>query len=101
MSGLFPHGKRGAPKRARLLSLRVVDDAGLRSVLTCSLGTLTLVLTGRALEVAVKGQRIGYVRVSTVDQNGLRQIDGQILDRVFTDKASGRDTARPSPKSYS
>jgi DNA invertase Pin-like site-specific DNA recombinase len=77
------------------LSMRVRDDAGLRSVLTCSLGALTLVLTGRALEVAVNGQRIGYVRVSTVDQNGLRQLEGQVLDRVFTDKASGRDIARP------
>jgi DNA invertase Pin-like site-specific DNA recombinase len=47
------------------------------------------------LEVAVNGQRIGYVRVSTVDQNELRQLEGRVLDRVFTDKASGRDTARP------
>jgi DNA invertase Pin-like site-specific DNA recombinase len=43
----------------------------------------------------VAGQRIGYVRVSTLDQNEKRQLEGQILDRVFTDKASGRDTARP------
>lgn len=41
------------------------------------------------------GQRIGYVRVSTLDQNERRQLEGQVLDRVFTDKASGRDTARP------
>lgn len=41
------------------------------------------------------GQRIGYVRVSTLDQNEKRQLEGQALDRVFTDKASGRDTARP------
>jgi DNA invertase Pin-like site-specific DNA recombinase len=41
------------------------------------------------------GQRIGYVRVSTLDQNENRQLEGQVLDRVFTDKASGRDTARP------
>ena len=41
------------------------------------------------------GQRIGYVRVSTLDQNEQRQLEGQILDRVFTDKASGRETARP------
>ena len=41
------------------------------------------------------GQRIGYVRVSTLDQNGQRQLDGLVLDRVFTDKASGRDTDRP------
>ncbi|EMY35984.1 site-specific recombinase, DNA invertase Pin [Arthrobacter crystallopoietes BAB-32] len=41
------------------------------------------------------GQRIGYVRVSTLDQNEQRQLEGQMLDRAFTDKASGRDTARP------
>jgi DNA invertase Pin-like site-specific DNA recombinase len=47
------------------------------------------------LEAPVTGQRIGYVRVSTLDQNEKRQLEGQALDRVFTDKASGRDTARP------
>jgi DNA invertase Pin-like site-specific DNA recombinase len=47
------------------------------------------------VEAAVAGQRIGYVRVSTLDQNGKRQLEGLVLDRVFTDKASGRDTARP------
>jgi DNA invertase Pin-like site-specific DNA recombinase len=42
-----------------------------------------------------KGQHIGYVRVSTLDQNTERQLDGITLDKVFTDKASGRDTKRP------
>ena len=42
-----------------------------------------------------KGQRIGYVRVSTLDQNTERQLDGIKLEKVFTDKASGRDTKRP------
>ncbi len=41
------------------------------------------------------GQRIGYQRVSTVDQNAERQLDGVELDKVFTDKASGKDTNRP------
>lgn len=41
------------------------------------------------------GQRIGYVRVSTVEQNAQRQLDGPSLDRTFTDRASGRDTDRP------
>lgn len=41
------------------------------------------------------GQRVGYVRVSTVDQNTERQLDGVELDRVFIDKASGKDTSRP------
>ena len=41
------------------------------------------------------GQRIGYVRVSSVDQNTERQLEGQTLNRVFTDKCSGKDTHRP------
>jgi len=41
------------------------------------------------------GQRVGYRRVSTVDQNTDRQLDGIELDKVFTDKASGKDTNRP------
>lgn len=41
------------------------------------------------------GQVVGYVRVSTVDQNTERQLDGLQLDKVFTDHASGKDTARP------
>lgn len=40
-------------------------------------------------------QRIGYLRVSTVDQNTDRQLDGIALDKVFTDRASGKDTNRP------
>lgn len=42
-----------------------------------------------------KGQRVGYVRVSTLDQNTARQLEGTDVDRVFTDKASGKDTKRP------
>ena len=43
----------------------------------------------------MKGAMIGYCRVSTIDQNADRQLDSLELDRVFTDKASGRDTYRP------
>lgn len=43
----------------------------------------------------MKGQRIGYVRVSTLDQNPERQLDGIQVDRLFTDKASGKDINRP------
>lgn len=35
------------------------------------------------------------MRVSTLDQNEKRQFEGQALDLVFTDKAFGRDIARP------
>lgn len=45
-----------------------------------------------------KGQRIGYVRVSSYDQNAERQLEGVQLDRVFTDAASGKDTDRPELK---
>jgi DNA invertase Pin-like site-specific DNA recombinase len=43
-----------------------------------------------------KGQRIGYVRVSSFDQNTDRQVEsiGKV-DRLFIDKASGKDTQRP------
>ena len=41
------------------------------------------------------GLRVGYVRVSTLDQRTDRQLDGVELDRVFTDKASGKDVVRP------
>ena len=30
------------------------------------------------------GQKVGYVRVSSSDQNAERQLDGVALDRVFT-----------------
>jgi DNA invertase Pin-like site-specific DNA recombinase len=44
------------------------------------------------------GKRIGYVRVSSFDQNTERQLDNVPLDKVFTDKASGSDTQRPQLK---
>jgi DNA invertase Pin-like site-specific DNA recombinase len=42
----------------------------------------------------MKGQRIGYIRVSSADQNTDRQLDGIELDRVFTDKTSGKTMDR-------
>ena len=42
-----------------------------------------------------KGQTLGYIRVSSLDQNPERQLDGQALDKTFTDQASGKDTDRP------
>jgi DNA invertase Pin-like site-specific DNA recombinase len=41
------------------------------------------------------GQRIGYVRVSSFDQNPERQLEHVEVNKVFTDKASGKDTKRP------
>ena len=39
---------------------------------------------------------VGYIRVSTVDQNSARQLDGVPVERVFEDKASGSSTQRPA-----
>ena len=41
------------------------------------------------------GKRVGYIRVSSVDQNTERQLEGVKVDKRFTDKASGKDTKRP------
>jgi len=41
------------------------------------------------------GQRIGYVRVSSFEQNPDRQLEAVSVARTFTDKASGKDTKRP------
>lgn len=41
-------------------------------------------------------KQVGYVRVSSIDQNTDRQLDGVQLDKVFTDHASGKDTNRPA-----
>jgi DNA invertase Pin-like site-specific DNA recombinase len=46
----------------------------------------------------MKHQVVGYIRVSTVDQSTERQLDGVELDKVFTDKASGKDAERPQLK---
>lgn len=43
----------------------------------------------------MSGQRIGFVRVSSFDQNPERQLEQVVVGRVFTDKASGKDARRP------
>lgn len=44
----------------------------------------------------MKSQRIGYIRVSTEEQNTERQLDGVSFDKIFTDKASGGTAQRPA-----
>ena len=41
------------------------------------------------------GQRIGYIRVSSLDQHEERQLEGIEIAKTFIDKASGKDTKRP------
>jgi DNA invertase Pin-like site-specific DNA recombinase len=43
------------------------------------------------------GKKIGYIRVSSIDQNPDRQLQGIQLDKVFMDKISGRSVA-PRPQ---
>jgi DNA invertase Pin-like site-specific DNA recombinase len=59
------------------------------------INVLESTLTVTPTEETDMSQRIGYQRVSTLDQNTARQLDGIELDKVFTDKASGKDTDRP------
>jgi DNA invertase Pin-like site-specific DNA recombinase len=42
--------------------------------------------------------RVGYVRVSSDEQNTVRQLEGVSLDKVFTDKISGKNVERPQLK---
>ena len=44
----------------------------------------------------LQGHRIGYIRVSSFDQNPERQLEQAEVSKVFTDKASGKDTERPA-----
>jgi DNA invertase Pin-like site-specific DNA recombinase len=52
--------------------------------------------TEQNMEHSGKGQRVGYVRVSTLDQSTARQLEGVLVDRIFEEKASGKDTQRPA-----
>lgn len=44
------------------------------------------------------GKRIGYIRVSTEEQNPDRQLEGVVLDKKFVEFASGKSTNRPQLK---
>jgi len=64
-----------------------------------SLAAWSLVgIVGRGLVRFASLRHIPYVRVSSLDQNVARQLDGIQLDKIFTDKASGKDTQRPQLK---
>lgn len=45
--------------------------------------------------MSASGQHIGYIRVSTVEQNTARQLDGVLLNKIFTDRVSGKSIDRP------
>jgi DNA invertase Pin-like site-specific DNA recombinase len=39
--------------------------------------------------------QVGYIRISSSDQNTERQLDGIIFDKIFTEKASSGSQERP------
>ena len=39
--------------------------------------------------------RVGYIRVSTLTQNTVRQLDGVKVDKTFTEHSSGKTVERP------
>lgn len=43
----------------------------------------------------MSGERVGYIRISSVDQNAERQLDNVPVDRCYTDTASGKNAQRP------
>ena len=45
-----------------------------------------------------KGQHVGYVRVSSLDQNTARQLADVEVSEIFTDKCSGKDIKRSKLK---
>ncbi len=44
------------------------------------------------------GKIVGYIRVSSLEQNECRQLESIKADKIFTDKASGKDSNRPQLK---
>lgn len=44
----------------------------------------------------MKGQRIGYIRVSSLEQNSARQLESIQIDRIYEDKVSAKDLQRPN-----
>jgi len=47
------------------------------------------------MEEGMSGKKIGYIRVSSFEQNPERQLEGLQLDKKFIDHASGKNIARP------
>ena len=45
--------------------------------------------------MTAEGQIVGYIRVSSADQNIDRQVEQLAADRLFVDRVSGRDLERP------
>jgi hypothetical protein len=85
-TSVTPAGRHIALKNGRQLSLRVTD----------SKSVLSYIRNGQGHRVySDTGHQVGYLRVSSLDQNEVRQLEGLALDKTFTDKASGKDAKRP------
>ncbi len=71
-----------------------VCTLALRPVNWCSCLLKMTRLSSSGGEKLTEGHRVGYVRVSSIDLNTDRQLEGIKLDKIFLDKASGRDSHR-------
>lgn len=47
------------------------------------------------MTVTINADRVGYTRVSSLDQNLDRQLEGIALDKAFAHNASGKNATRP------
>ena len=63
--------------------------------MTTSAATITRTAAPILATPSSTGKTVGYIRVSSIGQNDARQLEGVHCDKVFTDKASGKDTQRP------
>lgn len=56
-----------------------------------------LMLAEKCLKIVPKGVALllGYVRVSSVDQNLDRQLEGLVIERLYQDRTSGKNRQRP------
>ena len=54
-----------------------------------------MMLTSWSSSGPVSTRTVSYLAASTLDQNSSRQLDGIVLDRLVTDKVSGKDLHRP------
>lgn len=43
----------------------------------------------------MNGKKVGYIRVSSLEQNPSRQLENVAVDKLFVDRVSGKDTKRP------
>ena len=83
------------PKNSYVDGIEKAESTCFKVGLCFTLQATAKVSKPNAIDHLPKGQTVGYVRVSSFEQNESRQLKGLALDRVFRDKASGKNIQRP------